>query len=193
MDISVRVFLTPEDFIKLLVVASTHGGSILYHLTPNGPYRRVEPATPLPGELQELLRAPWTADSNHRLFIAMGDTGVDPDAVPPNQLITAYFGGFDQRALYVTPIAARSNDAETLALMRRLARWVKAQSKTGVLAWSEPVEAGDKPTTAAGVRYTEGALHLVRSGLQLRQRAVAHVHFEVAAEAADGPAVAGPR
>jgi hypothetical protein len=181
MDISVRVFLTPEDFIELLVVASTHGGSILYHRTPDGPYRRVAPATSLPVELGELLRAPWTADSNHRLFVATGDTGADPDAVPPNKLITAYLGGFDERALYVTPISARGNDEETLALMRRLALWVKARSKTGVLAWAEPVEAGDNPSTATGLRYTERALHLFRSGLQLRQRAVAHVHFEIAA------------
>ncbi len=193
MDISVRIFIGPDEFIRFLESASEEGGRILYSPTLNAQYRRVEPGAPLPDDLCRLLRAPRMVDSNHRLFISVGDSGSDPDAMPPNKIITTYFGGFDDRALYISPISIRSNDEDALGLMRRMAKWLRAISRTGVEAWGEPVEPGDKGQLDQTVRYTEEAQRLARSGLGLRQHGVAHVHFEIQDEKSGAAKPSAPR
>jgi hypothetical protein len=81
MDVSVRAFLVPEEFVELLQVASGCGGSILYEPTRRGAYARVVPGGPLPDELLKLLRAPWSFECQQTHFITCGDMGVDPGLV----------------------------------------------------------------------------------------------------------------
>jgi hypothetical protein len=160
VDISVRIFIAPDEYTRFLEQVSTEGGAILYEPGLGAPYRRVEPGSPLPQDLVELISSPWEVDSPHVILVGVDDPASDPRALAPNRLITAYFGGFDRRALYI----------------KRL----KAISRTGIEAWGEPAAQGETGQSDRSARYTDGALRLVQSGLQLRQRGVGRVHFEIA-------------
>jgi hypothetical protein len=179
MDISVRTFIAPDEYIRFLEHVSTERGAILYTPTEGAAYQRVEPGAPLPEDLVSLVSSPREVDSPHLIFIGVDDPASNPRDLVPNRTISAYFGGFDQRALYISPISVRSNDEQTLGLMRRLVKWLKSISRTGLQAWGEPVEPGDRGQADRSARFTDGALRLARSGLQLRQRGVGRVHFEI--------------
>lgn len=175
MDISVRIFLDADEFVRFLEYASSSGGSVLYEPELRAPFKRVEPGAPLPDELTAMLRAPLIRGSNHLLYVGVGDPAHDPKATDPRKTICAYFGGFD-RALYLSPISARSNDPATLSLMRRLKRWLLKISKTGVAVIGSP---GEVRHAVPAIHYTEGAARAARAGFELRQRGVANVRYEI--------------
>ena len=199
MDVSIRIFLDPEEYIRFLEFASSEGGSIVYRPRHDAPFRRVAPGAPLPEDLTGALRAPLETGAPHLVHIGVGvdDAASDPKQMNPQRTITAYFGGVDGRALYLSPISARSEDKETIAFARRLKKWLTSNAAAaGVEVFGEPVEPGDEGTLDRNVHYTEGARGAARSGLQLRQRGVANIRYvipEGGSEPAPKPAARGKK
>ncbi len=176
MDISICIFMDADDFVGLLERASSLGASVHYEPRLGSQFVRLEPGAPLSEELTRMLRSPLLRGSPHLLYLGVGDTASDPKAMEGQKKIAAYFGGFDDRALYVSSISVRSADAATLAIMRSLKKWLLAVSKLGIEVVGGP-GAARKPV--ADIHYTEGATRAAREGLALGQRGVANVRYDL--------------
>lgn len=163
MDIGIRILMDAEEFLGFLGHASGLGCSI-HHEPVRGRPRRVEANEPLPEDLRNLLRSPLEVESPHILFVQ-----VDGSAVESQRTITAYFGGVDAVALYLTSVSVRSIDEATLAVARRLKRFLVAMSRTGLRV------IGGRP--AATVRFTKGAELAVEHGIELS--AGGNVRYEI--------------